>query len=149
MPVKLGTISPILACRYLNLSPFLIIDCSFVGWTSFVYRESAKFLLAWTFCTRHSRHRNILLSDMADVQPKKTISNWAPFSHSCLGLICVFFVTYTRHCRVEKLYKLIILYSWQHINESKLLHTYVMNEFLAAYCSYLTKYFWKTIYKDL
>ena len=32
-------------------------------------------------------------------------------------------------------------YSWQHINESKLLHTYVMNEFLAASCSRLTKYF--------
>ena len=40
-------------------------------------------------------------------------------------------------------------YSWQHINESKLLHMYVMNEFLAASCTRLTKYFWKTIYKDL
>ena len=42
-----------------------------------------------------------------------------------------------------------ISYSWQHINESKLLHTYVMNEFLAASCSRKTKYFWKTLNKDL
>ena len=41
------------------------------------------------------------------------------------------------------------VYSWQHINESKLLHTYVMNEFLAASWSRLTKYFWKTLYQDL
>ena len=40
-------------------------------------------------------------------------------------------------------------YSWQHINESKLLHTYVMNEFLAASCSSLTKCFWKTLYQNL
>ena len=37
-------------------------------------------------------------------------------------------------------------YSWQHINESKVLHTYVMNEFLTAFCSRLTKHFWKTSY---
>ena len=40
-------------------------------------------------------------------------------------------------------------YSWQHINESKLLHTYVMNEVLAASCSRLTKCFKKTLYQDL
>ena len=40
-------------------------------------------------------------------------------------------------------------YSRQHINESKVLHTYVMNEFLTAFCSQLTKYFWKTSYQDL
>ena len=38
-----------------------------------------------------------------------------------------------------------IRYSWQHINESKLLHMYVMHQFLAASCSRLTKYFWKTV----
>ena len=32
-------------------------------------------------------------------------------------------------------------YSRQHINESKVLHTYVMNEILTAFCSRLTKYF--------
>ena len=41
------------------------------------------------------------------------------------------------------------LYSWQHINESKLLHPYVMNEFLAASCSRITKLLWKTFYQDL
>ena len=36
-------------------------------------------------------------------------------------------------------------YSWQHINESKVLHTYVMNEFWTASCSIQTKYFWNEV----
>ena len=32
------------------------------------------------------------------------------------------------------------MYSWEHINESKVLHTYVLNGFLPAYCYRLTKY---------
>ena len=40
-------------------------------------------------------------------------------------------------------YQKIAYYSSQHINESKVLHKYLMNEFLVACCSRQTKYFWK------
>ena len=45
--------------------------------------------------------------------------------------------------------KLEWLYSWQHINESKVLHTYVTNEFLTASYSRQTNNFWKISYQDL
>ena len=38
------------------------------------------------------------------------------------------------------------LYSSQHINESKVLHKYVMNEFFVACCSHQTKYFWEKLF---
>ena len=40
-------------------------------------------------------------------------------------------------------------YSSQHINESKVLHKYVMNEFLVACCSRQTKYFWEQLFQNL
>ena len=48
----------------------------------------------------------------------------------------------TTYGRSPMLYKRSI-YSSQHINESKVLHKYVKNEFLVACCSRQTKYFWK------
>ena len=42
-----------------------------------------------------------------------------------------------------------IFYSWEHINESKVLHMYVLEEFLTGFCTCLTKYFWKNSFNDL
>ena len=40
-------------------------------------------------------------------------------------------------------------YSWQQINESKVLHMHVLTDFLTDSCSRLAKYVLKTSYKDL
>ena len=40
-----------------------------------------------------------------------------------------------------------VMYSSQNINESKVLHKYVMNEILVACCSRQTKYFWENLFK--
>ena len=51
--------------------------------------------------------------------------------------------------RLSKIVRLLetLEYSWQHINESKILHTYVKNEFWRpAVHVKLKKYFWETPY---
>ena len=40
-----------------------------------------------------------------------------------------------------------IAYSWEHINESKVLHTYVLDESLTCFCGHKAKCFWKPVIK--
>ena len=112
----------------------VILFCSFSGSTDFFVPLNLP-LYSWT-C--------LILFISTNCHGKKT------FSLSTIAQLLQFQINVSSWSNSELQWVTEIhIYSWQHINKSKVLHTYVMNKFLTASCLNLTRCFWKKNSKDL